>query len=435
MKGVNIMSYSVNIKDQLATFQFEVSAESFAHELEKEIFRSKDKLNLSVYRDGKVPPEVMQQMYDRNELLKRVMNTVIGNEYEKALTQSGFTPLTAPLAKVLNCKKGEPFTFTIDTVLKPEIKLSNYVGIEVDEPKFEVSEDEVNKVLQKFQQQHAITTDITDRSVIHGDHVIIDFEGFLRGRAFKGNKADNFPLIIGSHSFIPGFEEELIGVGVNEAKDFTITYPTDYRIDTLAGQDVVFRCIVRRITQVQIPELSDELVKSHTKFETVDTYKNGIRKTLELQKKVLELKKKENSVLKSIVDASTLDIAPVLYEQEEKRLDQEQQAQLKKKGVSFEKHLKMLGLTQEKYNEQLKQLAQRRVKTRILLLEIAQREGMVVTEEEFNKEIANLAKTTKKSEDAFKHPFSKQQIGNEIKIQKALRFVMEHSIEVPGNQA
>lgn len=428
------MSYSLNINNQLATFQFEVSAEDFSHELEKEIFRSKDKLNLSVYRDGKVPPEIMQQMYDRNELLKRVINTVIGNEYEKALIESGYTPLTAPLAKVINCKKGEPFTFTVETVIKPEIQLGNYVGIQVGKPNFDVSEEEVNQVLQKFVHQHAITTDITDRSVINGDHVIIDFEGFLHGRAFKGNKADNFPLIVGSHSFIPGFEEELIGVGVNEAKDFTVTYPTDYRIDTLAGQEVVFRCIVRRITQVQIPDLSDELVKAHTKFETIDTYKDSIRKTLELQKRMLELKKKENSVLKEIVEASSLEINPVLFEQEEKRLEQEQQAQLKNKGISIEKHLKMLGITQEQYNEQLKQLAVRRVKTRLLLLEIANREGIQVTEEEFNKEITQLAKTLKKSEEAFKHPFSKQQIGNEIKIQKALRFVMEHSVEVSEAQ-
>ena len=428
------MSYSLNINNQLATFQFEVSAEDFSHELEKEIFRSKDKLNLSVYRDGKVPPEIMQQMYDRNELLKRVINTVIGNEYEKALIESGYTPLTAPLAKVINCKKGEPFTFTVETVIKPEIQLGNYVGIQVGKPNFDVSEEEVNQVLQKFVHQHAITTDITDRSVINGDHVIIDFEGFLHGRAFKGNKADNFPLIVGSHSFIPGFEEELIGVGVNEAKDFTVTYPTDYRIDTLAGQEVVFRCIVRRITQVQIPDLSDELVKAHTKFETIDTYKDSIRKTLELQKRVLELKKKENSVLKEIVEASSLEINPVLFEQEEKRLEQEQQAQLKNKGISIEKHLKMLGITQEQYNEQLKQLAVRRVKTRLLLLEIANRERIQITEEEFNKEITQLAKTLKKSEEAFKHPFSKQQIGNEVKIQKALRFVMEHSVEVSEAQ-
>ena len=434
MKGVNIMSYSVDVKNQLATFQFEVNAESFAHELEKEIFRSKDKMNLSVYRDGKVPPEIMQQMYDRNELLKRVINTVIGNEYEKALIESEYIPITAPFAKVLNCKKGEPFTFTIETVLKPEIQLDNYTGIKVAKPNFDVSEDEVNQVLKKFQQQHSTTTDITDRSVIEGDHVIIDFEGFLHGRAFKGNKADNFPLIIGSHSFIPGFEEELIGVGINEAKDFTVTYPADYRIDTLAGEEVVFRCIVRRITQVQIPELSDELVKAHTKFGTVDTYKDSIRKSLELQKKVLELKKKENSVLKEIVDSSSMDLNPVLFEQEEKRLEQEQLAQLKNKGISLEKHLKILGLTQDKYKEQLKQLSIRRVKTRLLLLEISNREGIQVTDEELNKEIAKLAKTMKKSEEAFKHPFSKQQIGNEIKIQKALRFVMENSVEVSKDQ-
>lgn len=424
------MSYSVDVKKQLATFQFEVSAESFAHELEKEIFRSKDKMNLSVYRDGKVPPEVIQQMYDKNELLKRVINTVIGIEYDKAMKESGLIALTAPMAKVMNCKKGEPFTFSIELLTKPEVNICNYEGIEVPKPDFTVPDSDLEKVIQKFLQQHAKTIEVKDRGVIEGDHIFIDFEGFLHGRAFKGNKADNFPLTVGSHSFIPGFEEELIGVGINEAKDFTITYPEDYRIDTLAGQDVVFRCIVRRITQIEIPELTDEFIKENTKFETVDTYKENVRKSMELQKRIFELKKKENSVLKTIVEGSELEIADQLYDIEEKRLFQEQETQFKKKGLTLEKHLKMIGQTEDKYNEQIKRLAKNRVKTRLLLLEIAQREHLDVTEEEFDKEIENLSKATKKPEDSFRHPFTRQQIENEIMIQKALRFVMEHSVEI-----
>lgn len=424
------MSYSVEINNHLATFQFEVSAENFAHELEKEIFRSKDKMNLSVYRDGKVPPEVVQEMYDRNEMLKRVINTVIGIEYENAIKEKSYTALTAPIAKVLSCKKGEPFTFTISTIILPDIDVCNYKGIEVPKPDFTVPETDLDKVVQQFLQQHSKTIEITDRGVMEGDHVHIDFEGFLHGRAFQGNKADNFPLKVGSHSFIPGFEEELIGVTLNEAKDFTITYPSDYRIETLAGQDVVFRCIVRRITQIEIPELTDEFIQATTKFDSVATYKDSMRKTMELQKRMFELKKKENAVLKVIVEGTEINVPDPLFEMEQKRIEQEQQAQMKQRGVTLEKHLKMIGQTEEGYRKQLERLAVNRVKTRLVLLEIAKRESIEVTEDEMTKEIANVAKALKKSEDALKHPFSRQQIGNEIKIQKALRFVMEHSVEV-----
>ena len=424
------MSYSFDVKDQLATFQFEVTAESFAHELEKEIFRSKDKMNLSVYRDGKVPPEVVQEMYDRNEMVKRVINRVIGTEYENAIREQGFVPLTAPLAKVLNCKKGEPFTFTLDTIIKPEIQLSKYNGVLVPAPDFTVPEEHVDGMIADVLKKNAKTVEVTDRPVEDGDHLLIDFEGFLHGRPFKGNKADNFPLTIGSHSFIPGFEEELIGVGLNEAKDFNITYPADYRLENLAGQEVVFRVIVRRITQVEVPELTDEYVKANTKYDSVDTYKAELRKSMEFQKRLFELKKKENEVLKSVVEGSKLPLVEKLVNVERKRVQSEQEEQLKKRGVKLEQHLKMIGQTEAVYQQQLTQIASNRVKTRLVLLEIAQRENIVPTEEEINKEISMLAKNLKKPEDTFRHPFSKSQIENEVKIQKALRFVMEHAIEV-----
>ena len=423
------MSYSVNINNHLATFQFEVSAENFAHELEKEIFRSKDKLNLSVYRDGKVPPEVMQQMYDRNELLKRVINTVIGDEFENAINELGIVSLTSPLAKVLNCQRGEPFIFTLETYIKPDINLSNYAGIKMGTMDASISNDDVEQVVQRLLQQNAVKKEITDRPVIEGDRVIIDFEGFLHGRAFRGNKAENFPLLIGSNSFIPGFEEEIIGVGLNEAKDFTITYPSDYRAENLAGQEVVFRCIVRGITQVELPELTDEFIKQHTKHESVTMYKESIRKSLMLQKRVIEMKKQESFVLKTIVESSSIEEIPVLEEQEKKKLNQELELQLKKSGTTFENHLKKLKMNKEQFEQHLQQLAQKRSQTRLVLLEIAKRENFDATEEELDKEIANLSKSMNKSESEFRHPFSKSQIINEIKIQKALRFVMSHAVE------
>lgn len=424
------MSYTVEITQQLATFQFEVSAESFAHELEKEIFRSKDKLNVSVYRDGKVPPEVLQQMYDRNELLKRVINTVIGIEYDQAMKENNYIALTAPMAKVQRCTKNEPFTFTLSVLLKPEVQVCEYKGIPVPPHNFVVPESDVEMMIQNILRQKAKTIEITDRAVEDGDRVYIDFEGFLHGRAFEGNKANNFPLTIGSKSFIPGFEEEVIGVGINEAKDFNVTYPADYRIETLAGQEVVFRCIVRRITKVEIPELNEEFLKANTKFTDVATYKDSVRKSMELQKRAFEMKHRENLVLKTIIEGSDIEVPEQLFALEKQRVENEQQEQMKRNGVTLERHLKNLGQTPEENEVQKNLLATNRVKTRLLLLEIAQRENLKPTEVELTNEIRNVSKKLNKPEDAFTHPFSRQQIENEIMIQKALRFVMSSCVEV-----
>lgn len=424
------MSYSVELNKEIAEFQFEVSADDFAHELEKEIFKSKDKLNLSVYRDGKVPNEVLQQMYDKNELLKRTMNTVIGLEYEKAMNECGYIALAAPNAKVISCQKNEPFKFLLKVLIKPEIQLCEYTNIKVKPHNFEVPESDFNQMLENIRHQYANTIEITDRAAMEGDRVYIDFEGFLYGRPFEGNKANNFPLLLGSHSFIPGFEEQVIGVRINEAKDFTVTYPENYQVETLAGKDVVFRCIVRRITRIELPELTDELIREKTEFPSLDTYKENLHKSMEFQKRVFEMKNRENAVLKVIIDGSECITPEPMVQFELARLEKEQDESCKKRGITLERHLKSNGITEEEFRAQNQIHARNRVKTRLVLLEIAQREQLVPTKEEFDNEIKNVAKKLNRSEESFEHPFSKEQVMNEIKIQKALRFIMNHVVEV-----
>lgn len=430
MKGVYDMSYSVEVKDGIAEFQFEVGHDSFAHELEKEIFRSKDKLNLSVYRDGKVPNEVLQQMYDKNELLKRTIDTVIGLEYEKAMHECGYIALAAPNASVISCHRGEPFKFVLKALIKPEINLCTYTGIPVKPHNFEVPDRDFELMLEKVRQQYAKTVEITDRAAMEGDRVYIDFEGFLYGRTFEGNKADNFPLVLGSHSFIPGFEEQVVGVGINEAKDFTVTYPKDYSVEKLAGKDVVFRCIVRRITRTEIPELSDELIQENTQFKSLDEYKENLHKSMEFQKRVFEMKNRENAVIQVILNGSEVSAPQVMVDFEKTRIKEEQEESMKKRGITLERHLKMSGMTEEQFRLQTDELALNRVKTRLLLLEISIRENLTPTEEELKNELKSVSKKLNKSEEALSHPFSKEQIRNEIRVQKALRFLMNSVVEV-----
>ena len=424
------MSYSLKQNDNITTILFEISAEDFSHEVEKEIFSSKDKLNLSVYRDGEVPPEVMQQIYDGDELINRVVNTVVGEEYEKVVKEKNIISLIPPVAKITNCKKGEPFIFTVDTILTPEIELGTYIGVEVKKPDLEVSEEAVEKLIENFLKQNCIKTEITDRGVLEGDHLLIDFEGFLHGRSFDGNKANNFPLVVGSHTFIPGFEEQLIGVGLNEAKDFTITYPEDYRVENLAGQDVVFRCIVRKITSIQLPELTDDLIKEKTEFENVDAFKENIHKNLSFQKCVIELNKKENAILKEIVTSSNVETIPQLVEQELHKYDFEMNMQFQNNKITFEEHLRRARLTREQFEQQRQLIAQNRCKTRLVLMAIAQKEGIDVTEEDIENEIKALVEKTKKAEDVFRHPFKLSQMRTEIILRKAQRFVIDHCKEI-----
>lgn len=423
------MGYTLNITNYIATFEFEVSDEAFTQECKQELIRSKERLNLSVYRDGKVPREVLQQVYDQDEMLKRVINTIIGREYEQAIAETNYIPLTAPLAKVIQCKKDEPFLFSVQIVVKPEFELGDYKDLRVKHVEVNVTEDEIETVLQKFQLHHANRIEVLDRPVQMNDHLVLDFEGFLHGRAFPGNKADNFPLIVGSNSFIPGFEENILGATINEAKDFTITYPSDYRVESLAGQEVIFRCIVRKITEVQKPQLTDELVQAHTSFESIDAYRENIRKTMLLQKRALAFKDNETMILNQLVEHTKVDAPAILYDIEVKRLEEEQKVQLSNRGLTLEHHIKTLGLTPDTYKEQLRNLAIKRVKTRLILLAIAEKEQLVATEEDLKQEIKQMSKAMNKSEDSFQHPFSIHQIANEISIKKALQFVLEQSKE------
>ena len=425
------MSYKIISQDHKVCFRFVVSAEDFTHELERELFRNKDKMNLSVYRDGKVPAEVLEKMYDKNEILTKVMNTVIAKEYGEALEENEFEVVSAPVLKVEHLAKGEAFIFTAEAYLKPEVVLGTYKGIEAPKPDYVVTDEEINGYVQNFLNKHATQEDVTDRPVENGDLVHIDFEGFLFGRPFKGNKAENFPLTIGSKSFVGDFEEKLIGTSLNEARDITVTYPDNYRVEELAGNDVIFRCIVRKITKKTTPEFNDAFVKEHSKFETVKDYMDTLRTNMENRKRLVERRKFEDTIVQAIVNDAKMEIPDEMIESEQNRLVREQLANLNKQGLTQEQYFKMSNLTMEKFTEQMLPLAKKRVTGRLVLEAVADAENLAATPDEIETEIVRIAKSSNMETEEFRKSISRsgsRRLKRDIAIQKAARFVVENAV-------
>ena len=373
------------LEGNMAKLTIEVAPEELEKALVVAYEKNKSKISVPGFRKGKVPRKMIEKMYGENVFMEDAANEVIPDAYGKALEECEEDIVSQPTINVVQAEAGKPFIFTAEVALKPEVSLGKYKAVKIEKIDTEVTDEEVNAAVDKERESNARTISVEDRAVKDGDMTVIDFEGFVDGVAFEGGKGENYPLTIGSGSFIPGFEEQLVGTELNKEVEVKVTFPEDYHAEELKGKEAVFKCTVKEIKEKELPALDDEFASEVSEFDTLDAYKADVKKKLE-EKKAAEAKsKKEDAVIEAIVADAKMDIPEAMLLTQQRQMADDFAQRITSQGISLEQYFQFTGLTNEKFLEQLKPQAEKRIKSRLVLDAVVEAEKIVPTEEEFEE--------------------------------------------------
>ena len=422
------------LEHNMAKLTITVPAETFNKAITQAYKKMKNQISIPGFRKGKVPQAMVEKMYGAGMFYEDAANIVIPEEYDKALAEVKDIKITSqPAIDVTQMEKGKEFIFTAEVATKPEVTLGQYKGIEVPETKVEVADEEIEAELKKVQEQNAREITV-DRPAENGDTVVIDFEGSVDGEVFEGGTAENHPLVLGSGSFIPGFEDQLVGATADSDVEVNVTFPEDYQAKDLAGKAAVFKVKVHEIKKKELPEINDEFAQDVSEFDTLDEYKEDVKKGIAEQKEKAVRQEKQEKIIRQIVENAEMDIPdPMVVTQTRQMMDQFAQ-QMQSNGLSMAQYYQFTGLTPDGLLEQMKPQAQKNIENRLVLEAIAAAEGITASEEEVEKEFANIAERYGLTVDKVKEIFADEETENiksDIAAQKALDMITEAAVEVP----
>ena len=426
------------LENNMAKLTIEVPAEELDKAIEKAYQKNKGSISVPGFRKGKVPRAMIEKMYGKEVFYEDAANELIPSAYEKAYEECEEEIVSSPSVDVVQLEAGKPFIFTAEVALKPEVTLGKYKGIKVDKIEVEVSEDEINQEMDKEREQNARTIVVEDRAVKDGDMTVIDFEGFVDGVPFEGGKGENYPLTIGSGSFIPGFEEQLVGAKIGEDVDVNVTFPEDYQAEDLKGKAALFKCKVHEIKEKQLPELDDEFASEVSEFETLAEYKEDVKNKL-AEKKEKDIKNaKEDAVIAAIIEDATMDIPEAMITTQQRQMADEFAQRIQMQGLNIEQYFQFTGLTREKFLEQMRPQAETRIKSRLVLEAIVNAEKIEPSEEDYENELTKMAQMYQMELDKVKEMLGdaqKKEIMKDISVQKAVEFVVAEAKEEKPKKA
>ncbi len=425
------MSQTVEKKEHnMAVITVEVPAEEFEKAVEKAYQRNKKSISVPGFRKGKVPRQLIEKMYGKEVFFEDAANICVPDAWEKAYDECEEEIVSSPKIDIKQIEAGKPFIFTAEVALNPVAEIGKYKGVEIDKIDTEVTDEDVNKQIDKEREEQSRMIAV-DREAKNGDQAIIDFEGFIDDVAFEGGKGENHALTLGSGSFIPGFEEQVEGHKAGDEFDVNVTFPEDYHAEHLKGKPAVFKCRLHEVKEKEVPAL-DEDFADDAGFDSVDAYKADVKKKLEERKAAEAKDKKETAVLDKLIEDAKMDIPDAMVETGARRsLDQFNQ-QLMMQGMSIQQYYQYTGLNEQAMIEQSKPQALRRIKCRLVMEAVANAEGIEATEEDYEKEVEDMAKSyNMKKEDVAElmRPQDKKAMMKDIKIKKALDFVLENAVE------
>ncbi len=414
----------------MAKITIEVSAEDFDKAVDKAYQKQKGQISIPGFRKGKVPRNMIEKMYGKEVFFEEAANICIPDAYEVAMAQCEEEIVSAPKIDVVQIEAGKPFIFTAEVALKPEVTLGTYKGVEIDKVDDTVTDEDVEAQIKKALEEQSRQVSV-ERPAKDGDLVVLDFEGFVDGEAFEGGKGENYNLTLGSGSFIPGFEDQLVGKNVDEECEVNVTFPEDYQAEELAGKPAVFKCKIHEIKEKQIPELDEDFIDD-AGFDTVDDYKADVKAKL-VEKKTSEAKAaKEEAAIMAVVENATMDIPEAMIDTQVKRMMNDFGQQLAMQGLSLEQYYMFTGMTEETFAEQTKPRAEKSIQSRLVLEAVAAAEGFVASEEELENELKEMADTYKMEVEKIKELLPASEIDGlkkDIAVKKAIEVIASNAVE------
>lgn len=428
------MSYTVeNLEKSMAKITITVSAEAFEEAMVKSYNKNKKNISIQGFRKGKAPRKMVEKLYGPEVFYEDAANFAIPDAYEEAAKESGLEIVSRPEIDVVDIGKGKEFVFTATVAVKPEVTLGEYKGIEVEKKVVKVMAADVNAEIDKVREQNSRMITVDNRGIKKDDTAVIDFEGFVDGEPFQGGKGEDYPLVIGSHSFIDTFEDQLVGKKTGDEVEVNVTFPEEYHEASLKGKPALFKVTVKEIKKKELPKLDDEFASEVSEFETLKEYKASVKKTLTERKKEEAKREKENAVVEKVVENITVEIPEPMIEEQTQQMIQEFAGRLSGQGLSFEQYMQMTGMTPDALMGQMKPEAEKRIRTRLALEAIVKEEKIKATAKDIDKEIENMASMYQMEVDKVKEMIGdngKEQIAQDLAVQKAVDFVVKNAVEV-----
>ena len=423
-----------NLDNYEVALTVELEADKLATARKTACKKLANRYNFPGFRKGKAPQHIVEQQLGKEYVMEEAADILIQEAATDALKEEGITPVTEMKPEVITNEEGKDFVFKVTFTPYPEVKLGEYKGLDIKKTVEEVTDEDVEKQIDVLRDHHATLIDTDENAVVEdGDFITLDFEGSIDGETFEGGTGKSYPLTIGSGTFIPGFEEQLIGTKVNEEKDVKVTFPEDYHSAEYAGADAVFKCKVLSIKHRQLPEFNEEFVKKVSKFETIEDFKADIRKNLEAGAKRRAEEKQHREAIDKAVENMTVDIPPVMIENRISQLINELSLQLQSRGMTFESYLQYTGYDMDHLRESYREGAEKDVRDDLLLETVAKQENIEVDPKEIENEIAIMALTyrvtPKQIVKILKENKQLSAIHTNVRRRKAMQFIIDNMVK------
>lgn len=420
------------LEHNMAKLTVEVAAEDVEKALQEAYLKQRKQINIPGFRKGKVPRQMIEKMYGPEVFYDEAANNMIPDAYAKAYDESELDIVSQPKIEVVQMEKGKPFIFTAEVATKPEVTLGDYKGLKVDKVSTRVTQKEVDEEIEKERERNARTIEVTDRAVQDKDEVTLDFEGFVDGVAFEGGKGEDYPLTIGSGSFIPGFEEQLIGAEIDKEVEVNVTFPKEYHSEELAGKDATFKCTVHTIKAKELPELDDEFASEVSECETMDAYRAEVKKNIKERKERTGKEKKENQAVDQAIENAQMDIPEAMIEFQVRQMADDFARRIQQQGLTVEQYFQFTGMTAEKMMEEMRPQAEKSIKTRLILEAIVKAENIEVSDERVEEELTKMAEAYQMEVEKLKEFMGeneKKQIKEDLAVQEAITLLVNESVE------
>ena len=420
------------MEKNMAKLTIEVSAEELDKAMQNAYLKARGKISIPGFRKGKAPRKMIEQMYGKGIFLEDAANALIPEHYSKALEECDLEIVSQPEIDVTQAEPGKAFIFTAEVAVKPEVTLGEYKGVEVPKSETEVTDEDIDAEIKKEQEKNSRTVTVEDRGAENGDITTIDFEGFADGVAFEGGKGTDYPLTLGSGSFIPGFEDQLVGAKAGDHVEVNVTFPEEYQAAELAGKAAVFQCDVKKVETKELPELDDDFAQDVSEFDTLAEYREDVKKNLTEKKEKEARAAKENTAVDKAIENAEMEIPDAMLNTQVRQMMNDFASRMQSQGLTMEQYFQFTGMTAEKMQEEMKPQALKRIQTRLVLEKIAETENIEVSEDEVNEEIGKMAEMYKMEADKLKELLGDrelEQMKKDMAVQKAVTLVADEAKE------